>query len=182
MRALADRLRRPLRAQPLVAALLVALATTALIALLLAAVRPHAAREPSATTPDVPVPGPIITATPPQTTPRRAASPPDVPAARAAARRFLRSYLPVLYGRRRPASVHGVDAHLAASLRAAARAPRAPANRQPRVTALQARAQSPARVLMVATIADRIGRPYRIVFALTRQTSGRWLVSELANY
>lgn len=165
----------------LVVALLAALTAIALLAVVLTAALPHRAHTRSPVARDAPAPGPIIASTRTRTT-TRGPSLADVAAARKAAVRFLRSYLPVLYGRRAATEVRGLDAHVAASLRAAAPVQRASAARRPRVTALQARAQSANRVLMIATIADRVSRPYRVVFAVSRQATGRWLVSELANY
>jgi len=124
-------------------------------------------------------PGPILGAGAPTSTTPRA----DVAIARATAHRFLASYLPVLYGRHAPSTVRDVDAHVAASLRAASRQPRAPRDRRPRITGLVLRPKNATTVLAIATIADQVSRPYRIVFSLTAQPgSQRWRVSELANY
>jgi hypothetical protein len=174
---MADRLRRPLREQPLVAAGLAVVVLT-VGAVLVAATAAGRRADPGPTPPVPSTPGPVITRTSGQNSP----PPTDMPGARRAARVFLDSYVPVLYGRRRASSVRGVDAHVRASLRGAAPAPRASADRRPLVTALAARAEGARRVLMVATIADRVSRAYRIVFAVTRAPDGAWLVSELANY
>jgi hypothetical protein len=173
---MADRLRRPLREQPLVAAglVVVVLAVGAVVATTATGRR----AAPGPTRPVLSTPSPVIT----RTSGRNNPPPTDMPGARRAARVFLDSYVPVLYGRRRASSVRGVDAHVRASLRGAAPAPRASADRRPLVTALAARAESARRVLIVATIGDRVGRAYRVVFALTRAPDGAWLVSELANY
>jgi hypothetical protein len=107
----------------------------------------------------------------------------DLTVVRATARRFLASYLPVLYGRRPASAVRDADAHVTASLRAAARQSRAPRDRHPRVTGLVLRSQTATTVLAIATIDDDVSRPYRIVFSLTAAAgSQRWRVSELANY
>jgi hypothetical protein len=173
-----DRLRRPLREQPLVAALLAVVVLA--IGEVLAAATATTGRlaDPGPPPPVLSTPSPVITPTSGQNN----RPPTDMPGARQAAQVFLHSYLPLLYRRGRPSSVRGVDAHVRASLQGAAQQPRARADRRPRVAALAARDEGAGRVLMVATIADRVSRAYRIVFAVTRAPDGAWLVSELANY
>jgi hypothetical protein len=172
-----DRLRRPLREQPLVAALLAVVVLT-IGEILVATTTTGRLADPGPPPPVLSTPNPVITPTSGQNNP----PPTDMPGARQAAQVFLDSYVRVLYGRRRASSVHGVDAHVRASLQGVEAAPRASADRRPRVTALAARPEGARRVLMVATIADQVSRAYRIVFAVTRAPDGAWLVSELANY
>lgn len=175
----ADR-RRPPRRERLPAALAsLALAAAGALGLSACDGQPDHAGPTTATPP---APGPILVVTSPRSANPRRLTPADVAAARAATRRFLDSYLPVLYGRRPAAHVRGVDAHVAASLGSASPAQRAPGNRHPQVTHLVLRAQSTTEVVAIATIADRVTQPYRIVFSLTDDAQGRWLVSELANY
>lgn len=100
---------------------------------------------------------------------------------RATARRFLASYLPVLYGRRPVRTITDVSAHVRAELDAAAKSPKAPRNRRPRVTKLTTQVQSSVTVVAIAIIADTVAKPYQIVFQLSA-VHGRWQVTELANY
>jgi hypothetical protein len=100
---------------------------------------------------------------------------------RATARRFLASYLPVLYGRRPVRTITDASAHVRAELSAAAKSPRAPHNRRPRVTRLTTQVQSTTTVVAIAIIADTVAKPYQIVFQLS-STRGGWQVTELANY
>jgi len=100
---------------------------------------------------------------------------------RATARRFLASYLPVLYGRRPVRTIADISAHVRAELSAAAKTPRAPRNRRPRVTKLTTRVQSSTTVVAIAIIADTVAKPYQIVFQLS-SVHGGWQVTELANY
>jgi hypothetical protein len=152
----------------------------ALLALVAAVVIVAPGRRPAShATPQPLAPGPILAGGPP------AAPAPgmSVAPARATARRFLASYLPVLYGRHSASTVRDVDAHVAASLRGATRQPHAAPDRRPRITSLVLSVQNATTVLAIATIADQVSRPYRIVFSLTATTgSRRWRVSELANY
>lgn len=101
--------------------------------------------------------------------------------AQTAARAFLTSYLPVLYGRHAARSIIDADAHVRQSLRAGGRPTRAPADRHPRVIALVGEPQSSGSVLELATIADGVSSPYRIVFVIA-QRRGAWQVTQLANY
>jgi hypothetical protein len=100
---------------------------------------------------------------------------------RVTARRFLASYLPVLYGRRSARTITHASAHVRAELSAAAKSPRAPRNRRPRVTKLTTRVQSSTTVVAIAIIADTVAKPYQIVFQLSGAHGG-WQVTELANY
>ena len=100
---------------------------------------------------------------------------------RATARRFLASYLPVLYGRRPVRTIADVSAHVRAELTAAAKTPRAPRSRRPRVTKLTTQIQSSTTVVAIAIIADTVAKPYQIVFQLS-SVHGGWQVTELANY
>lgn len=100
---------------------------------------------------------------------------------RATARRFLASYLPVLYGRRSAGTITDASAHVRSELSAAAKTPRAPRNRRPRVTKITTQVQSNTTVVAIAIIADTVAKPYQIVFQLSR-TRGSWQVTQLANY
>lgn len=101
--------------------------------------------------------------------------------AQTVARRFLASYLPVLYGRRTVSTIVGADQHVLASLASASRTPPPPPSRRPRVTALAASPQNDGSVLEIATINDGITSAYRIVFTVAEQ-AGVWRVTQLANY
>lgn len=105
----------------------------------------------------------------------------DVAAARHVARRFLSSYLPVLYGHRPVSTILDADAHVRAELDAAAHTSTAPRDRTPRITQLSARAQADASVVVIALIADGVQPAYQVVCQLTT-VAGHWRVSELANY
>jgi len=100
---------------------------------------------------------------------------------RRTARQFLASYLPVLYGRRPARTITDASAHVRAELSAAAKSPRAPRNRRPRVTQLTTQVQSSTTVVAIAIIADSVAKPYQIVFQLSSTHQG-WQVTELANY
>lgn len=97
------------------------------------------------------------------------------------ARRFLASYLPVLYGRRPARAIVYADQHVLASLASASRTPPAPRRSHPRVIGLTASRQSNGSVLEIATINDRTIPAYRIVFTVAKQ-DGAWRVTQLANY
>jgi hypothetical protein len=97
------------------------------------------------------------------------------------ARRFLGSYLPVLYGRRPARTIVDTDQHVHASLVSASHTPPAPRRSHPRVTGLAASRQSDGSVLEIATINDRASPVYRIVFTVAKQ-DGAWRVTQLANY
>ena len=100
---------------------------------------------------------------------------------RTIARRFLASYLPVLYGRRPGRTITDVSAHVRAELSAAGKSPKAPRNRRPRVTKLTTHVQNSTTVVAIAIIADTAAKPYQIVFQLSAVRGG-WQVTELANY
>lgn len=97
------------------------------------------------------------------------------------ARRFLASYLPVLYGRRPARTIMDADQHVHASLAYASQTPPAPRRSHPRVTGVAASRQSDGSVLEIATINDRVSPTYRIVFTVAKQ-DGAWRVTQLANY
>lgn len=101
--------------------------------------------------------------------------------ARATARRFLASYLPVLYGRRPPQTIVAASAHVKTELSAAAKTPRAPRNRRPRVTKLTTHIQGKNSVVAIAIINDSVTKPFQVVFQLSDDRGG-WLVTQLANY
>lgn len=184
MSRLRSALRRPIREQPrsILAALAVAVAL-ALAAVLMPALR-GGERDGAATAPSVRPAGPVIDGTGGrgvQRPPSQAVASADVPRARSAARAFLRSYLPVLYGRGRPAGIEGVVPQLRRSLREARRVPRRIRDRRPRLTRLDAQPQAPTSVLMTATVDDGVVAPFRLIFTVERQPDGRWLVTNVAN-
>lgn len=172
-----DWLRRPARDQPL---LIGGLLLACVVAILAAAIltggeAAHRQRVVSVSTPAAP--SAVIGTKPP---------PPALSAAqlsqvRAVAQRFLASYLPVLYGRRPARTIVDADARVKAELTAAARSPRAPKDRRPRVTVLTTHAQSSSTVVAIAIIADTVTRPYQVVFQLSNRRGG-WQVTQLANY
>lgn len=184
MNRLRSALRRPIREQPrpLLAVLAVA-AALALAAILMPDLR-GGERDGAATAPTVRPAGPVIDGTGGrgvQRPPSQAVASADVPRARSAARAFLRSYLPVLYGRGRPAGIEGVVPQLRRSLREARRVPRRIRDRRPRLTRLDAQPQAPTSVLMTATVDDGVVAPFRLIFTVERQPDGRWLVTNVAN-
>ena len=176
--AVRDRLRRPAREQPAALAVLALLAVAAIAVVLL--LGHHSGPSRPGPTVSVASPSPVIGT-------RRASSPAPVltaaqlAAARRVARRFLVSYLPVLYGRRPARTVRDADAHVRAALQTAPRPPRAPRDRRPRFAGLTLKPQSGGSVLAVTTIADHVSAPYQLVFTLAQQPDG-WQVTELANY
>lgn len=101
--------------------------------------------------------------------------------ARATARRFLTSYLPVLYGRRPARTIVAASSHVKAELSAAAKVPKAPRKRRPRVTKLSLHVHARSTVVAIAVIDDSVVKPYQVVFQLGHRQAG-WLVTQLANY
>lgn len=115
-------------------------------------------------------------------TPQRPATPAeDVPSAvDAAARRFLRGYLAVLYGRGAVGDVtDGSDPVLRALRRNVRRVSAAQRQRRPQVVDLRLVRQAPAAVLATASIDDGDLAVYPIVFGLDRR-DGRWIVARLS--
>ena len=175
-------LSRPAREQPLAVAGLGLALAAAIVATLLLPVHHHApaarrAIPPVVTAPTSRTPAAVVGRRPP---------PPAVTgsqraAATRAARRFLVSYLPVLYGRRAARTIVDADAHVRAELAAVTRSPRAPRNRHPRIRRLISHAQSDGEVIAIALIDDEVHRPYQLVCQL-RDRDGRWRVGELSNY
>lgn len=116
-------------------------------------------------------------------TPQRPAAPArDVPAAaEAAARRFLRGYLAVLYGRGAVGDVTDASEPVLRALRRnVRRVPAAQRQRRPQVVDLRLVRQAPAAVLATASIDDGDLAVYPIVFALDRR-DGRWIVARLSD-
>lgn len=116
-------------------------------------------------------------------TPRRSSRPADaVPAgADAAARRFLRGYIALLYGRGTLRDVTDASAPVRRALRESV--PRVPAGqrqRRPRVVDLRLVRQAHGAVLATASIDDGDLAVYPIVFALDRR-DGRWVVARLSD-
>jgi hypothetical protein len=122
-------------------------------------------------------PGAVVGTKPalPTLTPRRLRN------ARATARRFLASYLPVVYGRRPARTIVAASHHVKTELSAAAKIPRAPRDRRPRVTKLTTHTQGSATVVAIAIINDSVAKPFQVVFQLS-DGHGGWLVTQLANY
>lgn len=134
--------------------------------------------EPDRKTPVAPVPGPLINGRPSAGDPL---APADRRAARAATDRFLRSYLPYLYGRAEPTSVQPVTPDVARVLRSSrARVTPAQAERRPRVTALELLGQSRRSALVTVTVADGGPAPIRLVLTVERR-DGRWVIADLGD-
>lgn len=133
---------------------------------------------------EAPVRGPV--GAPPDPvigTPSRPATPAeDVPAAAdAAARRFLRGYLALLYGRGAVGDVTDASEPVLRALRRnVRRVPAAQRQRRPEVVDLRLVRQAPAAVLATASIDDGDLAVYPIVFALDRR-DGRWIVARLSD-
>lgn len=170
-------LTRPAREHPLAIAMLVLLVAAAVSLIVLADRHHHPAPSRPVTTPQA--------AAPPAVIGTRPAPPPltvmQVSAARAAARRFLASYLPVLYGRANPRTIRDADPHVRAELTAAGRTPAAPGNRHPRITSLSTHSETSSALVLIAVITDGVQAPYQIVLQLTHEPDG-WQVTQLANY
>lgn len=115
--------------------------------------------------------------------PRSAPASEDAPStARAAAKRFLRGYLALLYGRGDLDQVTDATPAVRRALRASIpRIPAAQRQRRPRVIDRRLTRQSAAAILVTASIDDGGAAVYPIVFTLDRRPDGRWLVSRLAN-
>jgi len=106
------------------------------------------------------------------------------PAERSAARRtavkFVRSYLPVLYGQARAQDVASATVHLRRSLREVRQPPRAVRRRHPRLQDLELTAQTRRSMVARATIRDGVAPPFGVIFTIERR--GRaWIVSDLAS-
>lgn len=172
-----DWLRRPAREQPLVLGglLLACVVGIAAAVILTANHGTHRGRIVAVSSPAAPSAVIGTKPPPPVLTTRQLAS------ARATARRFLTSYLPVLYGRRPARTIVDADPRVRAELNAAARSPRAPRNRRPRVTRLTTHVQNGQRVVAIAMIADSVTKPYQVVFQLSDSRAG-WQITQLANY
>lgn len=135
--------------------------------------------EPTPTVATPPAPGPIIGGGRPA--PRDPLSTAERAAATSATRRFLRDYLPYLYGRRRAADVAPVTPSVARTLRRShARVPPAQAARRPRVASLQVVGQTPRSALATITVADGGPAPYGLSLTVERR-GGRWLIADLGD-
>jgi hypothetical protein len=106
-------------------------------------------------------------------------SEPDVPAARAPARRFLEGYLAFSYGHGRLSAIADADRLLLRALQGQ-RVPPAARKRHPRILALRVEQSAPGVARAAATIADGSGIRYPLVFYLDRRPAG-WLVTRLAD-
>lgn len=111
-----------------------------------------------------------------------ASQPPPAPAApprgapEAAAARFLRGYLPFLYGRGGAAAIGAASPRLIERLvRSRVRVSPAARERRPRIVAIGAHRLGPGRVALTARIGDGGVAEYPIALTLARR-SGRWLV------
>lgn len=125
-----------------------------------------------------PAPGPVIGRAPPK---EALLSPGQMRRARRAAVRFLRSYLPYLYGRRGARSVKGLAEPARRALaRGRARVTPAQRRRRPRTEDLQLVAQSGRVVLATARVADGGSASYPLTFSLERRHD-RWVVTSLGN-
>lgn len=116
-------------------------------------------------------------------TPQRSMPSSDaVPAAAdAAARRFLRGYLALLYGRGTVRGVSDASAAVRRALRASVpRVPPGQRQRRPQVVDLRLVRQAPRAMLATASIDDGDLAVYPIVFALDRR-DGRWVVARLSD-
>lgn len=103
------------------------------------------------------------------------------PAADAAARRFLRGYLALLYGRGAVSNVTDASEPVLRALRRnVRRVPAAQRQRRPQVVDLRLVRQAPAAMLATASIDDGDLAVYPIVFALDRR-GGRWIVARLSD-
>lgn len=177
--AVRDRLRRPAREQPAALAVLALLAVAAIAVVLL--LGHHSGPSRPAPAVSVAVSSPVIGTRRASTAQTPALTATQLAAARRVARRFLVSYLPVLYGRRSARTIRDADAHVRTALQTAPRPPRAPRDRRPRFTGLTLKPQTGGSVLAITTIADHVSAPYQLVFTLAQQPRG-WQVTELANY
>lgn len=126
-----------------------------------------------------PAPGPIIGGG--RAAPGDPLTARDRAAATFATRRFLRDYLPYLYGRRRASRVAPVTPVVARTLRrSSARVPPAQATRRPRVAALSVIGQTPRSALATVAIADGGPATYRLTLTVERR-DGRWLIADLGD-
>lgn len=110
--------------------------------------------------------------------PAQAASTSEVAAARRAARRFLRGYLPYTYGRGSPSSIAPASPRLLQRL--AQSRPRVPARergRRARIVVLQPNGAGRVRAGMIALVDDG-ARRYTVGLELERRRSG-WLVTDV---
>lgn len=142
------------------------------------------ARDPATATPAAPASPPVINPAPGRPSRTTTTSPEptaDIRSARPAARRFLSSYLPILYGRAEGTGVAGTTPQLRRELARGLPVPPRIRARHPQLSALDAQPQAPTSVLMTATIEDGIAEPFRLIFTVERQVDGRWLVTNIAN-
>lgn len=105
----------------------------------------------------------------------------DLLAAQRAARRFITSYLPVLYGRAKPQTVSGATAALRTDLRRnVRRLPPAMQERTPRIEGLDVVRQAEGAVQATATIADGDVSTFPLIFYLERGPRG-WRATSLGD-
>lgn len=138
-------------------------------------------REHPTRPPPVPAaPGPIITGRAPPT-----ASDPLTPAQRRAAkravRRFLRGYLPYLYGRAPARRVKPVTPSVAQALASgSARMTPAQRHRHPRVSRLKVTGQTAGSALAAVRVQDGGPAPFQLTLTVERRR-GRWVISDLGD-
>ena len=102
-------------------------------------------------------------------------------AARSVGERFLRSYVPFLYGRARADELNGASRELRRVLhRARVRVPPARAARTPRIVRLQSTEQSSATVVVTVIVDDGDLAAYPVT-ALVERRAGSWQVIRLAD-
>ena len=102
-------------------------------------------------------------------------------AARRVGERFLRSYVPFLYGRGRADELKGASRELRRTLRRArVRVPPARAARTPRIVRLQSAEQSSATVVVTVIVDDGDLATYPVT-ALVERRAGSWQVIRLAD-
>jgi hypothetical protein len=182
-------MRRPLADTDRVRLFGVAVAAIVVGAAVLALIEDPPAREPSRARP------PAAASTPAEVTSEPAlelpgeegdppaaaeASPADVRAAKAAARRFLTGYLPFSYGQAGPRAIDAVSDELRHRLESEPpRVPAAERRRRPRVVLLQAEGVSDVRAAMLALVADG-ARRYTVRVELARRRSG-WRVTNVGS-
>lgn len=146
-----------LRRQPLaLAGMLLAF----VVAILLAAVLTtghHSTRRRVVTVTPPTAPAAVVGTKTPPTTP----TPTQLRQARVTARRFLASYLPVLYGRQSARTIVAASSHVKAELAAATKTPRAPRKRRPRVTKLACTRRPPRRSWRLRSSLTRSPSPIR---------------------
>jgi hypothetical protein len=105
---------------------------------------------------------------------------PDLQAARAVARRFLRGYLAAVYGHEPASAVSDAAPRIAAALAAHRRVPLALSRRHPRIVAVNAAPTGEAaNVVVTATVSDDEVLTYPIRLFVTRSRGGQLVVAKV---